>query len=234
MPSSTFVPSSRTTRGTARPTVHRGDDPGGDDIAAHDPTEDVHEYPLHRRVFGDDLEGGCHLLLVGAASDVEKVGRLAADVFDRVHGGHGQPGPVDQAADRPVELDVAEPRLLGRHLGRVLLGFIAHRCDIRMAEQGVVVEGHLPIEGHYLARAGDDQRVDLDQVGVELGSSPVEGLDEPDEVARGVALDAEAVGQLIGLEVAPGRLPGRSPVARSSREFPQRPSRSPSPLRWRP
>ena len=43
-----------------------------------------------------------HLLDVGPAADVEKVGRLAAVQLDQVHRAHGQPGAVDQAADVAV------------------------------------------------------------------------------------------------------------------------------------
>ena len=54
----------------------------------------VGEDQAHRR--GD-------LVVLGAAADVEEVGRLAAGALDEVHGRHRQPGAVDHAADRAVE-----------------------------------------------------------------------------------------------------------------------------------
>ena len=76
---------------------------------------------------------------VDAAADVEEVGGVAAVVLDDVHRAHRQAGPVDEAADVAVELNVVELGLAGPHFGRVLFG---HRASRRfgMAEQGVVVE----------------------------------------------------------------------------------------------
>ena len=51
-------------------------------------------------------------------------------------------------------------------LGRVLLSEVAQRFDPGVAEEGVVVEAHLGVERQPLARAGEDQRVDLGQGGV--------------------------------------------------------------------
>ena len=44
------------------------------------------------------------LVGVGAAADVEEIGGAAAGVFDDVHGGHGESGAVDHAADVPSSL----------------------------------------------------------------------------------------------------------------------------------
>ena len=100
LPSSTLVPSSRTTSGTLMPSSRRGRDHAlGDDVAAHDAAEDVDQDALHVRVGEDDLERGRHLLLGGAAADVEEVGGLRAVELDDVHGGHGEAGAVDHAAD---------------------------------------------------------------------------------------------------------------------------------------
>src|SRR5207248_1992288 len=64
-----------------------GDHTLGDDVAAHDAAEDVDQDALNVRVGGDDLERRRHLLLGGAAADVEEVGRLGAVELDDVHGG---------------------------------------------------------------------------------------------------------------------------------------------------
>ena len=53
----------------------RRDDAFGDDVAAHDAAEDVDQDALHRRIGEDDLERRGDLFLVGAAADVEEVGR---------------------------------------------------------------------------------------------------------------------------------------------------------------
>ena len=76
LPTSTLVPSSRTTSGTFRPTsFDRGDHALGDDVALHDAAEDVDQDALHVGIGGDDLERRRDLLLVGAAADVEEVRR---------------------------------------------------------------------------------------------------------------------------------------------------------------
>ena len=61
----------------------------------------------------DDVQRVDDLLGVRAAADVQEVGGLAAVVLDQVHGGHGQAGAVDQAADVALELDEAEVRPRG-------------------------------------------------------------------------------------------------------------------------
>src|ERR1700722_11913849 len=55
--------------------LHRGDNTLGNDIAAHDPTENVDENAFHVRISSDDLEGCGHFVLGGAAADVEEVRR---------------------------------------------------------------------------------------------------------------------------------------------------------------
>src|SRR3546814_17324941 len=60
----------------------RVDDALGDDIAFHDAAKDVDEDTLDRRVLQDDLERRDDLFLVGAAADVQEIGREGA-VQDR-------------------------------------------------------------------------------------------------------------------------------------------------------
>ena len=69
-----------------------------------------------------------------------------------------------------------------------------------MAEQRVVVEGHLGVERHDVAGAGDDQRVDLDDGAVELDEGAIERGDELGEGADLLAGQAEPEGQLAGME----------------------------------
>ena len=78
-PSSTLVPSSRTTSGLSSPSVlRRADHAFGDDVAPHDAAEDVDEDAFDIVVGQDDLEGLGHALGRGAAADVEKIGRRTA------------------------------------------------------------------------------------------------------------------------------------------------------------
>ena len=64
--------------------AHRLDDALGDLLAAGDAAEDVDEDGLHVLVEVDHLERPGHHVGVGAAADVEEVGRRAADLVDDV------------------------------------------------------------------------------------------------------------------------------------------------------
>ena len=88
----------------------------------------------------------------------------------------------------------------GLDLGGILLVDVAQRLDVLVAEQRVVVEVHLGVERDHVARAGDDQRVDLDQRAVELDEGLVEAAHHLDERADLLALEAEAEGELAALE----------------------------------
>ena len=104
--------------------------------------------------------------LVGAAADVEEIGRLAAVVLDDVHGAHGQPGPVHQAADGPRQADVAEAGAGRAQLGWIFFGFVPIFFDFGMAEQGVVVECHLGVQGRHFALWSHHDRIDLCQAAI--------------------------------------------------------------------
>jgi hypothetical protein len=118
-------------------------------------------------------EGGRNPVLRGAAVDVEEVGGLAARVLDHVHGGHGQTRAVDDAADLTLEADVGEIVLGGLGLARVALRGIVHVGDVAPAEHGIVVEGHLGVEGQDAVVLGDDERVDLQHRAVTIAERPV-------------------------------------------------------------
>ncbi len=79
------------------------------------------------RVGEDDPHRCGHPVGARPATDVEEVRGLAARSFDEVHRRHREPGAVDHAADRAVELDEREPRLARLAVGRVLLVGIAQR-----------------------------------------------------------------------------------------------------------
>ena len=160
--------------------LDRRDHALGDDVAFHDAAEDVDQDALHLGIGGDDLECGRHLLLGGAAADVEEIRRRLAVELDDVHRRHREPGAVDHAADGAVERDVVEVVFRRLDLLLVLLGEVAQRHDVGMAVERVVVEADLGVEADELVALGDDQRIDLQQAhvlgdegGVELACSSV-------------------------------------------------------------
>ena len=160
-PRSTLLPSSRTTSGlvAASPQDRRArcTMPLATASQDGDAAEDVDEHAAHVRVGQDDVEAVGHHLGRGAAADVEEVGRLDAAVLlagvgDDVQGRHDQARAVADDADLAVELDVVEVLLLGLLLERVGRGDVDERRVAGLAEVGVVVEGHLAVEGEDRCR----------------------------------------------------------------------------------
>ena len=111
--------------------------------------------------------------------------------LDEVHRGHGEPGAVDHAPDLAVEGDVVEIVPARLDLRRILLVLVAQARNLPMAVEGVVVEAHLGVERHHPARAGHDERVDLDDARVELDERAVQARDELRPRARRAAGKAE-------------------------------------------
>ena len=166
-PSTSLVPSSRTTNGTdgliwsnasIRPSRHL--------VAARDPAEDVEQHGGDLLVGEDHLDRARDRLGLRAAAGVEEVRRPPARLGDHVERRHDQPGAVAEDADVAVELHVGEPALLRHALLRVLRRGVAQRGDVRVAVEGVVVDRDLGVERDHLARLGHQQRVDLDERGV--------------------------------------------------------------------
>ena len=121
-------------------------------------------------------------------------------VLDDVHRRHRQAGPVDQAADGAVELDVVEVRFARPDFRRVLFGFVPERGQVFMPEARVVVEIDFRIEDDDLALLGDRQWVDLDDARVFL---KVELANRHHDLHDGRDLlvgEAEIVGHLLRLE----------------------------------
>src|SRR5699024_2417730 len=169
----------------------------------HDAAEDVDQdaFDLVRRQ--DQLERLGHALLGGAATDVEEVGRLAARQLDHVHGGHGQAGAVDHAADVAVHGDVVEAVLLRLGLGRVFLGQVAHGGQVRVAELGVVVGVDLAVQRGQRTVFQHGQRVQLDQRQVLLVEQLVQAHHDLRQLAHlpGVQVHGEAdIAALVGLQ----------------------------------
>ena len=174
-------------------------DAGCQAVDAQNAAEDVDEDRLHVLVGKQDLEGVLDLFLRRAAAYVEEVGRAAAGVLDDVHGGHRQAGAIDHAGDRAVKLDVVQRVLAGFHFKRIFFGNVAQRLDLRMAEERVVVKGHLGIERKELVVLGGDEGIDLDQRSVRLDESLVEALEEDDGLVHHAGLDVECEGDLAAL-----------------------------------
>lgn len=128
------------------------DDSLGDDVATHDASEDVDEDGVHLArvqilfdfyligIGRDNLEGLRDLLDCGAATDIEEIGGLSSVEFDDVHGGHGESGSVDHAADISVEVDVVEVGLGSSDLQGVLLLGVLKSEKVWLTEFGVGVE----------------------------------------------------------------------------------------------
>src|SRR5580704_4732809 len=136
----------------------RRDDPVGHRVAGGDPAEDVHEHATHARVGQHDLQPVRHHLGGRAAADVEEVrGADAAERLARVghhvQGGHDQAGAVADDADLAVELDVVQVLGLGPGLDRVGVADVLEP-GVLLAERGVVVQRHLPVDRENLAVLG--------------------------------------------------------------------------------
>src|SRR5512133_411724 len=185
-------------------------DAGSHDVAAHDAAEDVHQHGLHRLVLQDDAEGVLHRVFGGAAAYVQEVGRGAAAVLDDVHGGHGQAGAVHHAADAAIELDEVEVVLAGFHFLFRFLVEVAVGQDIRVADQAVVIEADLGVQGRDIPLLGHHQRVDLHHGAVLLHKELVEVLEEDDALLEGIAFEPQGEGHLARLEAieTQGRIHG--------------------------
>ena len=121
----------------------------------------------HLRVADDHLERVDDALRVAPAAQVAEVGRATAGERDHVDGRHRQPGAVPEHPDLAVELDVGDTLLARERLERIGRGRVAHRGDLRMAVERVVVDRELRVERPHVPVGRDDQRVDLAEHGVE-------------------------------------------------------------------
>ena len=88
----------------------------------------------------------------GSSADVEKVCWRSAVKLDDVHGGHGQSGAVDHAADVAVERDVVEVVSGGLDLALVLLGPVSLIEYFLLSEIGVVVEAKFSVQAEVYKR----------------------------------------------------------------------------------
>ena len=100
----------------------------------------------------------------------------------------------------PSSLMKLSPYWGGLDLGRILFADVPHLEDVLVAVEGVAVDRHLPIESHHLLIGGNHQRVDLDQVGVEVDGGGRHGGDEALAVSIGHPAEAQLPGQCVCLE----------------------------------
>ena len=235
LPSSTLVPSRRTTSGTLRPTCF---------AAATTPSAITSHFMMPPKMFTriafnfglrqHDLERLGHLLGRGAAAHVEEVGGRAAVELDRVHRRHREARAVHEAADVAVELDVVQVELRGLDLRGILFVEVAQRHDVRMAEERVVVEVELRVERHDAPVAGDDERIDFDERAVALVEALVERLEELARLAHEVVGHADLARDVFGVGVGKAGRRDRWRRGGSSRACARRLPRCPCRLRSRP
>ena len=144
------------------------DDALGDLVAAGDAAEDVEQDRVDLRVGGDDLERVDDRVGLRAAAGVEEVRGLAAGVGRRrrastcrgrrrCRGCRRCRRASRRSGPSPWPSAPAGPRAASSSCGELLV-----------AEEGGAVDRHLGVERDDLAVGGDDQRVDLDQRGVEV------------------------------------------------------------------
>lgn len=157
--------------------LHDVDQTLSDGVAADDTTEDVDKDGRHLGVAGDQLESALDGSGGGTTADVKEVSGGTAVQLDNIHGGHGQTGTVDQAANVTVQLDEVQAELGGLDLIGVLLGDVAPGEDLLLAELGVVVESELGVHGQDLVVRGLGQGVDLDLGSVLVHEDLVQVLD---------------------------------------------------------
>ena len=178
-PSSSFGPvQAHHDRQRRAQSVERGQEPLGHLVAAGDATEDVDQERLHLVVGQEHLERGDHVVGLRAAAGVEEVRRAAARQGDHVERAHDEAGAVAEDADVAVELDVGDAPLLRHPLLRVRRDRLGQRGQVGVAIEGVAVDRHLGVQGDHLTRAVDDQRVDLEQHGVEGDEAGVQALED--------------------------------------------------------
>ena len=197
---SAFVPSSRTTTGTATPTCLHGDHHAlGDQVAADDAAKDVHEDRAHLGIGKNELERRRHSFGGRATAHVEEVRRIAAVQLDEIHGRHGEARAVHHAGDVAIERDVVEVVFARRALDRIFLRRIAQARQRLLTENRIRVDVDLRVERDEVATLGDDQRIDLEQRRVALEVNAVQRHENRLELANLRALEAEPEGDLAAL-----------------------------------
>jgi len=82
-------------------------------------------------------------------------------MLDDVHRGHRQPRAVDHAADRAVQLDIAQSGRSRAALRVTLLVWVSKLLNLRVTPQRVVIDIQLGVDGLKIAGVVDHERVDF-------------------------------------------------------------------------
>ena len=149
--------------------LHRSQHAFGDGVALHDAAEDVDQDRFDVVVLRISLKARCRPSRRSRRRRRRGSwpGRLPLGAVDGdgVHGRHGQPAPLTRQPMLPSSLTKAMSCFLASSsAGSSSLGRACRRCPV--TEQGVVVEADFGVERDHLVVAGDDERVDLQHVGI--------------------------------------------------------------------
>ena len=151
----------------------RGDDPVSDVFPTRYPTKNVDENGADARVRVDDFQGVGHDLRARTAAYVQEIGGASADLVDDIASAHCQAGAIGDYPDEAVEADILQAHLAGVPFPVIELCGELVLCPFGMAEGGVVVQGHLRVQGMHPPIGGEHERVHLDQVGVAFHETAV-------------------------------------------------------------
>ena len=102
---------------------------------------------------------------------------------------HREAGAVGDDADVAVETDVLQALLLGEALAVVELGEVAELVPLGVAKGRRVIEGDLGVERVHPAVGREDERVDLDEVGVAFDVAAVERDEHLGDALLGFGVD---------------------------------------------
>ena len=141
-----------------------------------------------RKAVGD-IEAGCR------GAYVHEVRRPAIGGADHVEGRQPKPRAVRHQSDIAVHLDVVELTVLGDALAFIVFLLFAQRGKFGMAKERVVVDDDLRVHRNEIPVVGQEQRIDLEQRGVERGEGRGEPLQQADEFGKQAAREAEALAE---------------------------------------
>ena len=144
----TLLPSSRTTSGSFKPVSFTAATmPVAMTLQSMMPPKMFTRMPFTFGSLRMILNAAVTCSLLAPPPTSRKFAGLAAVMLDDVHRGHGEAGAVDEAGDVAVELDVIQVELAGLDFQRRFLGQVAHRLDVLVAVERVVIEADLGVDG---------------------------------------------------------------------------------------
>ena len=110
------------------------DDRASEVVTTKDTTENVHKDGFYFGIFVEEFESFGKLLAFGAAADIQEIGGLTTVELNDIHGGHGESGTVDEAADVTTDMDVVQVEVFGMLLTWVVLSLIFLSSKILLSE----------------------------------------------------------------------------------------------------